>query len=102
MAYLDTQPVSRANQFSGATTPSTSTSPSTFDFKFGAGLVKMVIDSGGPAFIQFNGNPATTGDYKLTSGDFLTDWYNIGVTVSGVSVHGGTSTALNMRVGAWG
>jgi hypothetical protein len=70
-------------------------------FGFGAGLAKAIVDSGGPAYIQLNGQPATTNDYKLTSGDLLTDWYNIGVPISGMSV-ASTSTALAMRVGAWG
>ena len=96
------------NQFSGALT-ATSTSNSTgtlqttgaVDFGFNAGLIKMVIDAGGPAYVQFNGNQATTGDYRLSSADTLTDWYDIGVGVAGISLCA-TSTVLSMRLGAWG
>lgn len=97
-----------ANQYAVVLT-ATSTSGSTgvlqstgaVDFGFCAGILKMVIDVGGPAYIQLNGQTATTADYKLTSGDTLTDWYDIGVGMSGLSLCA-TSTALSMRVGAWG
>lgn len=97
-AYPDKAPPSRANQFNQVLT---STGLVTVDFGFPMALVKFVVDSGGPAYIQFNGNPATTLSYPLTSGDFLTDWYDFGIQVSGVSI-ATTSTGLNMRVGAWG
>lgn len=98
LAYPDKQARSYGNQFAQNVL---SSGLSNVDFGFGAGLIKMVVDSGGPAYVQLNGQPATTNDYKLTSGDLLTDWYNIGVPQSGVSF-AATSTVLNMRVGAWG
>jgi hypothetical protein len=71
------------------------------DWGFNAALVKIVIDGGGPAYLQLNGQSATTNDYKLSSGDTLTDWYDIGVGLAGISV-AATSTGISMRIGAWG
>lgn len=109
--YPDGMPAGFSNQFASQIVGTTSTGAvgggstgvltTTLNFNFGAGLMKVVIDSGGPAYVQLNGNTASTADYKMTSGDLLTDWYNIGVPFSRVSL-AATSTALNMRVGAWG
>jgi hypothetical protein len=106
--YPEGQPKSFANQFADNAITATSTAVSTgalqygAAFGFGAGLMKLVVDSGGPAYVRINSTgPATTADYKLTSGDLLTDWYNVGVPFSGVALCA-TSTGLNARVGAWG
>ena len=98
VAYPDRMPKSQANQYGQTLLSSGLVAP---DFGFGAGLIKLVVNSGGPAYIQMNGQVATTNDYPLTSGDLLTDWYNIGVPVNGLSIVS-TSTALSIRVGAWG
>lgn len=107
--YPDGQPKSFSNQYSNNSITATSTVASgstgfltnTLDFKFGSGLIKAIIDGGGPAYVQFNGQAATTNDYKLSSADLLTDWYTVGIPISGVSI-GATSTSLAMRIGAWG
>src|SRR5215831_2872573 len=90
------------NQFAGvinatSTVASTGVLSSTaaIDWGFNAALVKMVIDSGGPAYLRLVGNTASTSDYKLTSGDTLTDWYDIGVGLAGISITA-TSTGLSM------
>lgn len=77
------------------------TSLQAIDFGFVAGLMKLVVDSGGPAYLQLNGQTASTADYRLSSGDTLTDWYDVGAGFSGISITA-TSTGLSMRVGAWG
>lgn len=97
------------NQFSAnITTTSTGSGSTGFllstgaaDFGFNAALLKMIVNGAGPAYIQFNGNPATTNDYQLSTGDTLTDWYDIGAGASTLSI-GSTSTGFSMRLGAWG
>lgn len=107
--YPDGQPRNFPNQFAGAiSTTSTVESGSTGfltstaarSFGFGAALLKTVVDGGGPAYLQFNSNVVTTADYRLSTGDALTDWYDFS-PFSGISI-GATSTALSMRIGAWG
>ncbi len=100
--YPDGMLPSRANQFATSIVGSTSTGPTAVDFGFGASLMKFIVNSGGPVYLQFNGNPATTNDYQLSSGDLLTDWYDFGVQISGFSFTPGTSTVLSVRMGAWG
>jgi hypothetical protein len=106
--YPDGQPKSFASQAQDNAITATSTVVSTgalqygANFGFGAGLMKLVVDSGGPAYVSLKSTgPATTGDYKLTSGDLLTDWYNVGVPFSGFCLCA-TSTSLVARYGAWG
>ena len=96
----------RANQFALQLNGSTTT-VNTQAFNFGAALMKIVVDSGGPIYVQLNGNAATTADYKLTSADTLTDWYDVGSPFSGISIAqqytSAVSTAgLTARIGAWG
>ncbi len=73
----------------------------TLDFGFQAGLIKIIVNAAGPAYIQMNGSVATTADYQLSTGDTLTDWYNVGAGLSGLSI-AATSTGMSLRVGAWG
>ena len=100
--YPDGPATQRVNQFASVITGSTSTGATAFPFGFAASLMKLVIDSGGPAFLQLNGNAATTSDFKLSSSDLITDFYDMGIGISGLSVTPGTSTVLSMRIGAWG
>jgi len=71
------------------------------DFGFPAALAKVVIDAAGPAYLQLNGNPATTNDMRLTTGDGVIDFYDMGVGLSGISICA-TSTGMTGRLGAWG
>lgn len=100
--YPDGQPTSRPNQFASNIVGTTSTGSIPLAFGFNAGLMKLSIDGGGPVFISLDGNPASTQSYKLTSGDLLTDWYDVGIPWAGINYFQGTSTALQMRIGAWG
>lgn len=109
--YPDGQPVSVPNQNTGAlgatstvgnaSTGALTNSSGVTYFGFNASLMKIIIDSGGPAYIQLNGNLATTADYRVTSGDTLTDWYDLGVSFGAISICA-TSTGLSGRFGAWG
>jgi hypothetical protein len=72
----------------------------TLDFGFQAALMKIIVNSG-TAYLQLNGQTATTNDYQLTTGDTLTDWYDVNEGMSGISVCA-TSTAMSLRLGSWG
>jgi hypothetical protein len=80
---------------------STGALSATVDFGFPAALLKLSVQSGGPAYLQLNGQTATTADYPLSTGDALVDWYDVGVGLSGLSFMS-TSTGTVLRVGAWG
>lgn len=107
LGYPDGMPHSVPNQWSDPAIVTTSTVGSTgvlqyaSAFGFNAGLMKVIVDSGGPCYMRLSTGPASTSDYKLTSGDLLTDWYDVGVPWSGLSLCA-TSTALAARAGAWG
>lgn len=101
--YPDGQPKSFPNQFASNFT---STGLIGFNFGFNAGLIKIIIDGGGPAYIDLTGTGGhagaqTTNGYRLSSADLLTDWYNVGVPHAGMALSA-TSTSLTGRVGAWG
>lgn len=111
--YPDGAPGSYPNQFAAKiTTTSTVASGSTgfltstaaVNFGFGASLMKVVADGVGTGYLRMDGNVPTTaaaGSYQLSTSDFLTDWYDFGVQMTGLIV-GATSTGFSMRVGAWG
>jgi hypothetical protein len=80
---------------------STSVLTNTLDFGYQMGLMKIIVNAVGPAYIQMNGQTATTNDYQLSTGDTLTDWYDIGCGLSGISI-AATSTGMSLRIGAWG
>ena len=74
-------------------------------FGFAAALTKIVNDGPGPIYLDLRTTSgATTGGsnlYQLNTGDLLTDFYDVGVTIIGLS-YATTSTANNTRLGAWG
>lgn len=85
---------------SGSTVGSTAFLVNTQNFGFVASLIKVNVDAGA-LYLNLSGNVATTADFKLTSGDLLTDFYDIGSGVAGISF-AATSTAPTFRMGAWG
>lgn len=89
-------PKSYANQYAANTASSGATA---LDFSFDAGLVRVAVDVGS-IYVQMNGNPATTSDFKMTSGE-IHDFYNTGVPMRGLA-YTSTSTTPLFRVGAWG
>jgi hypothetical protein len=98
-----------ASQFATTLTTTSTASGSTgfllstqaADFGFNAALLKIAADGAGSAYVQLNGNPATSSDFKLSTGDAMADWYDVGSGVCGVSI-GSTSTSFSGRIGAWG
>lgn len=92
------------NNFSATSTVqsgSTSVLTGHLNFGFNAALLKAAMDVG-TGYMNFQTtNAATTGDFKLTSGDTIQDFYCFGVGLAGMSF-AATSTAATMRMGAWG
>lgn len=86
---------------SGPNLGSTGALYSNLDFGFQAAFMKLSVNGGGSCYVQMNGQTATTNDFQLTTGDTLTDWYDVNAAMSGISVCA-TSTAMSLRVGAWG
>lgn len=71
------------------------------EFGFLATHLKMAVDASGPAYLRFNGiTTASTSDFILTTGDGLREWFHVG-TVGGMTITA-TSTAMSIRIGAWG
>lgn len=70
-------------------------------FGFNAGAVRITNEGGGAAYIRLRSTgPASTGDYKLSSG-LTMEVDSIGAGIFGFSA-AATSTANVLNYGAWG
>lgn len=105
--YPDGQPRSFPNHFAAIVNSTStvlgSTSPTAgfAAFGFNASLVKLRVDAG-TAYVALNSTGlATTGDFKMTTDDLITDFYGCGGGIAGLSFTA-TSTSAVLRIGAWG